>query len=271
MLWWMSRVFATTWVVDASSTALGMGGWPVRGAIVCAGEARATLHGRALRTQGIAVVVYSRKEGTMSWGHASVRAVGCLDDEPFDREYEVYRLGPGNMGEIRRFLAGEDVLQDAAYLRRERGALFRFRNDDPVDGGFFAQSHAHNREIYELWLDLSPSERDDVVLRLEAALDDQLARLRAREPLEGTYGALSTNCTVPLQELLPGDWHLPFRWLRELEDQAALRVFHPSHHVLAGWTELPEEVERRRIPFRWRKDVSAWRGRLDRDPVLPTP
>ena len=196
-----------------------------------------------------------------------MRAVGCLDGVPFDREYETYKFSPGNMGEVERVLAGEPVLGDAAYLRSQRGALFRFRNDDPVDGGFFAMSNAHNREIYEIWLPLDRSARDGMVVALEAELDEQLRRLRARESLDGRYGALSTNCTMPLQQHLGADWHLPFRWLRELQDDALLRVVHPSHHVLAGWTTIPERIPRPTPIFRWRRDAGT--AGVGASPVLP--
>ena len=231
------------WWVDASSAAVGA--WSVRRALPCEAEDGAL---------GVAVVVYSRKQGTMAWGHASVRAVGCRGGQPFDHEYETYAVSRGNWPEIQRVLAGDPVLDDRAYWKRQRSHLFAFRNDDPVDAGFYAEAHAHNREIYELWLDLTPEEAQEVVDQLEATLDEQARRLAAREELAGRYRALSTNCTQPIQQLLPGGWHLPFRWLRELEGAARLRVLHPSRHLLGRWEEVPARVERRPHPlFRRRR------------------
>ncbi len=271
MGWLWAIASAATWEVDASTTAAAVGRWSVREAIVCEGEAElASLRGEPLSTRGVAVVVYSRKQGTMLWGHASLRAVGCWAGQPFDWEYEVYRFGPGNWGEISRVLAGDEVLDDAEYLRAQRGALFRFRNDDPVDGGFFAASHARNREIYELWLDLAAPERDHIVSTLEAGLDEQARRLRAREPLEGRYGALSTNCTLPIQELLNQRWHLPYRWMRELQDDALRRVVHPSHHLLGAWDSLPTTSERPRVIFRRPSDPEDWPVSVgEQRPILP--
>ena len=141
-----------------------------------------------------------------------------------------------------------------------------------MDAGFYADSHRRNREIYELWLDLSREEADAMVAALEGQLADQRARLAARDDLEGRYGALSTNCTLPLQQLLEGSWHLPFRWLRELEDEARLRVLHPSRHLLARWDGVPERVERRPRPVFRRSGpapVEAPGPLLPIDPVWP--
>ena len=253
----------TEWVVDASTTELGLGTTPVRAALDCRPFAD-----QPLFTVGVAAVVYSRKQGTMAWGHASVRAIGCRHGLPFDAEYEVYRMG-SNPEEVNRVLEGHPVLGDRDYLRAQRDALFWFRNDDPVDAGFFAQSHAHNREIYELWFDWPRARRDALVVTLEGRLTDQADRLDRREPLDGQYGALSTNCTLPLQQALDTPWHLPFRYLRELAPDAQLRVLHPSHHVLMGWDEVPTSVARPRPIFRWRRRIDAWDGRAMGAPALP--
>jgi hypothetical protein len=239
VLGWAGPQETSGWWVDASS-AVAPGAWAVQQALPCSAHEG---------TLGVAAVVYSRKQGTMAWGHASVRAVGCRDGAPFDHEYETYAVTRGNWPEIERVLAGDPVLEDDPYWRRQRGRIFAFRNDDPVDGGYYADSHARNREIYELWLDVTPAEADRMVEALEARLADQDRRIRARDDLEGRYGALSTNCTLPLQQLLGQDWHLPFRWLRELEGQARLRVLHPSRHLLGRWGGVPERVERRPRPL----------------------
>ncbi len=267
--WLLGLAFAGGWQVDPTSLAPTVGAWPVRQALRCPEPSPddPLLRGQRLHTLGVAAVVYSRKQGTMGWGHASVRALTCLDGALHDAEYETYRFGPGNQGEIERVLAGEDVLDDETYLRSQRGALFHFRNDDPVDGGFFAQSHTANREIYELWLPVDRAEADAMVLQLEAKLDDQLQRLRDRDDLQGRYHWWSTNCTVPLQELLGHpEWAMPFRWLRELEGEARLRVLHPSVHLASVWGHYPDRVERPRPVFRRRGTLPAIQ---DRVPVLP--
>jgi len=272
MLWWLMTAIGwagrLSWVVDPTSLGPAVGSWPVHHAVACPppDDSDPVLAGRSLHTLAVAAVVYSRKQGTMGWGHASVRALLCLDGELHDAEYEAYRLGPANMGEVRRVLQGESVLDDEAYLRAQRGALFRFRNDAPVDGGFFAASHAANREIYELWLDPEAYDLDAMVLRLEAGLADQLRRLRAREDLPGRYRVFSTNCTVPLQEVLGHpEWAMPFRWLRELRDEAVLRVLHPSEHLARRWGAYPEAVVRPSPLFRRGGEVPPPEGR----PVLP--
>jgi len=259
-----------SWVVDPTSLSSRVGAWPVHQTVSCppVSPDAPTLRGQRLHTLGVAAVVYSRKQFTMGWGHASLRALLCLDGELVDVEYEAYRLGPGNMHEVERVLAGESVLGDADYLRRERGALFRFRNDHPVDGGFYAASHDRNREIYELWLDPARHDLDAMVLRLEAALDDQLERLRSRAPLDGRYRVFSTNCTVPLQETLGhAEWAMPFRWLRELRDEAVLRVLHPSVHVAGRWSDYPDAVRRPSPVFRSQRSVPPVGDRTPRVPL----
>ena len=275
MAWWLLALELAwagggeTWEVDPTSLAPVVGDWVVHHSMRCPPppDDAPTLRGQSLHTLGVAAVIYSRKQATMGWGHASVRALLCLDGEPHDVEYEAYRLGPGNMGEVERVLAGEDVLEDVAYLDSQRGALFRFRNDDPVDGGFFAASHSSNREIYELWLDPEQHDLDAMVLQLEGALDDQLQRLRTRAPLVGRYRVFSTNCTVPLQEVLGHpEWAMPFRWLRELRDDAVLRVLHPSVHLARRWGSYPQAVRRPRPVFRRGGEVPS---PVSRSPVLP--
>jgi hypothetical protein len=267
----LSTALAADWVVDPSSLSPAVGRWAVRSAVDCPSPAPddPVVQGQRLHTLGVAAVIYSRKQGTMAWGHASVRVLSCRDGQPHDAEYETYRFGPLNQGEIERVLAGQAVLDDAPYLRAQRGALFHFRNDDPVDGGFFAQSHEGNREIYELWLDRDPDELDAMVVALEARLDEQQRRLDARQPLLGRYHWWSTNCTVPLQDLLGHpEWAMPFRWLRELRDDARLRVLHPSEHLVRRWSdELPARVERRPRPVFRRAGALPSMG--DRAPVLP--
>jgi hypothetical protein len=260
---WWGAALASTWWVDATS-ALPPGAWKVRTSLDCS-----AFHDEPLHTLGVAVVVYSRKQGTSAWGHASIRAVGCRDGAPFDVEYESYVFSRANAEEIDRVLQAASVHPDEAYLRGQRGRLFLFRNDDPVDTGFFELSAHANREIYELWLGVTTAEANEMVQTLEGQLHEQMRRVAAQEPLQGRYRALSTNCTVPMQQLLGHAWHLPHRWLRELEDDARLRVVHPSVHLLGRWDTVPVSVERPKPVFRRRREGAALPLDVDALPVLP--
>jgi hypothetical protein len=246
---------ATTWVVDPTPLGAASGRWPITSAVRCpAPTADApVIDGQALQPLGVAVVVYSRKQGTMAWGHASVRVLYCLGGQVVDREYETYRLSAWNEVEVRRAYVGEAFL-DGHYLREQRGALFLFRNEQAVDGGWIGDALAHNREVYTTWLDLDPAEQAQVVLGLEAWHADQLAQLRALAPLTERYRALSTNCTAVLQRTLPeigGRAHLPFTWLRRAAPTGTT-VLYPSHHLVKAWGGRPPShvAQRPRPKFR---------------------
>lgn len=240
---------AAEWRVDGTSLAANLGRWPVHAALAetcAAGD----------RTVGVAIVVYSRKQGTMAWGHASLRTVRCVGGAVVDREYETYRMSAWNERLFREAHAGEAFL-DGDYLKSQRGALVLFRNADPVDGGWFADAERHNREIYELWLPLPTETLDAIGRAADAWYDAQLVTLRARAPLPERYRALSTNCTTVLARLVgPPDGRdrgpvLPFAWLRATEADT-LRVLHPSHALVQRWSGLPEHVDARPRPI-WRR------------------
>ena len=251
---------AAPWQVDGSSLALNAGRWVVRAAVECP-EAGA-------RTLGVAAVVYSRKQGTMAWGHSSLRTVRCRQGELLDREYEVYRLAGWNEQMFLDEHRGEPYA-DPEHLRQYRGALVLFRNPDPVDGGWFGEAQAHNREIYELWLDLPQQDLDRIAEQAERWYEEQRETLLAGGELAERYRALSTNCTAVLARLLSeplGLEHpptLPFGWMRLLEERAFLRVLHPSHALAARWGQLPEVTPRPHPIFR-RK------GPLPVDLAVPT-
>lgn len=254
---WLGTALAASWVVDGSSLRLNRGRWPVRGSWTC--EADEVL--------GVAVVVYSRKQGTMAWGHSSLRTVTCRDGELVDREYETYRLSAWNEALLR----DEHPDLDPRYLARQRGALVLFRNADPVDRGWFAEAEAHNREIYELWLDRPPDELLRIVDGAERWYADQAAVLMGRGELDERYRALSTNCTTVLVRLLgvADPPHMPFAWLRRLEDEARLRVVHPSHALVRRWDGLPDGMDGRVHPLFRRRVELAPSLDVDRDPAVP--
>lgn len=237
----LSAAAASEWRIDGTSLALNAGRWPMRRAEVCAEG--------GTRTLGVAVVVYSRKQATMAWGHASLRVVRCVDEALQDFEYETYRLSAWNELLFREEHAGETFL-DGPYLGEQRGALVLFRNVDPVDAGWYGDAQKRNREIYEVWLDRTEAELDAIALGAEAWYETQLAALRAGEPLVERYRPLSDNCTAVFQRLLGVEDPpvMPFAWLRWAEGEARLKVLRPSHAVVRRWGGLPGAVSRRPRP-----------------------
>ena len=255
--------FAASWRVDGTSLKIHYGSAPVRSHVDCGAYLRSgpSLHGRALTTLGVAVVAYSKKQGNMTWGHGSLRAVFCLDDELVDAEYEVYRLSGWNEGLLREEHEGEAFAQ-SEWLETQRGAKVLFRNLDTVDSGWYALSQASNREIYEVWLDLEQGELDAVVTRAETAWIEQRERLRANQPLPERYHPIRRNCTevygfLP-SGLVPGAPFTPFAWVRRLlaEGRDLDRVMYPSHHFVNRWRGiLPAQIERPHPVFRRRRAV----------------
>ncbi|MEM6925866.1 MAG: hypothetical protein AAF602_02970 [Myxococcota bacterium] len=258
--WFAAAAVASSWVVDGTSLAAVRGQEPVSTHLACpeAPPNGPRLHDRALRTLGAAVVAYSKKQGTMTWGHASLRVVYCLDEALVDAEYEAYRLSGWNERQLRDEHAGEGFAE-GPWLTAQRGGLVLFRNPDPVDGGWYAEAQAANREIYEVWLDLTADELDEVTLAIESRYAAQLHDLRAREPLARRYVAWSDNCTSVF-EALParlrddtGTPITPFALVRRLQAGGWVRgaVLYPSHHLVRRWSgELPAESRRRHPVFR---------------------
>ena len=257
MWFWTAMAIAAPWVVDGSSLQLNRGRWPVRASASCATDG----------VLGVAVVVYARKQATMAWGHTSLRTVTCRGGMLVDHEYETYRLSAWN----EELLLAEHPDLDAADLLAERGALVLFRNVDPVDRGWFAEAQAKNRELYELWLDAPPEALAAIVARAEAWYDAQQIVLAARGELGDRYRPLSTNCTTVLQRLLdvPDPPHLPFVWLRRLEDDARLRVLHPSHALVLRWGTLPDTVDGRLHPLFRRRGTLDPTLELRKIPAVP--
>ena len=244
-----------SWTVDATSLNLHRGSEPVESYVSCPdpGTSLAQLRGKPLTTLGVAVVVYSRSHTTMTWGHASLRVIYCLDGEVVDAEFEAYRLSNWNESLLREEHEGE-AFAEGPWLTGQRGRLALFRNDRPVDDGWYAEQQAANREIYELWLDLEQGEMDQVVISAEDAHQRQLRLLRARTDLPRRYNAPTRyNCTIVLSEHLPArvaprNVVFPFAWLRELQP-TAVRVMHPSHYRINQWKgQLPAQAHRPR-PF----------------------
>ena len=251
---------ASPWIVDGTSLAPVRGQLPVSSHVSCPAppDDAPKLRGRALQTLGVAVVAYSKKQGTMAWGHASLRVLHCLDHELVDAEYEVYQLSGWNEAQLREEHKGE-TFASSDWLTTQRGKLVVFRNPEPVDGGWFAQSQADNREIYEVWLDLSADELDAVTLAMEGRVHDQLSLLRSREDLERRYVPWRANCTDVFGALPSalraevGEPLTPFAWVRRLEAEGhvELKVLYPSHHLVRRWGgELPATSERRHPVFR---------------------
>ena len=259
---------APQWQVDGTSLSVHRGQHPIEAAIACEGaipDDAPVLFGERYHTLGVAIVAYSKKQGTMSWGHASLRYLYCRGDGLVDAELEAYRLSGWNEGILRTEHAGEGFA-DGPWLRTQRGALVLFRNRRPVDAGWYAEQQAENREIYEVWLDLPQQELDAVVASAEQAHHAQLERLRSREDLASTYVAWSRrNCTIVFHDHLPASIRdvvgapiTPFAWVRRVEDHALAHVLHPSHHLVNRWNgALPEAVERLHPLFRRRKRLRA--------------
>ncbi len=256
---WTALAFAAPWRVDGSSLQLNRGRWPVRSSSPCSARPDGVL--------GVAVVIYSRKHTTMAWGHSSLRTVVCRGGELVDHEYETYRLSAWN----EELLLAEHPELDAEDLASERGALVLFRNVDPVDRGWFAEAQRKNRELYELWLDGTPEALSAIVDRAEAWYEAQRVVLAADGALRDRYRLLSTNCTTVLQRLLdvPDPPHVPFVWLRRLEDDARLRVLHPSHALVLRWGTLPDTVDARLHPLFRRRGALDPTMELSRTPAAP--
>ena len=282
----MTTAVASTWVVDGTSLPIHYGRRPVEHHIPCpeAPPDAPTLQGRTLDTLAVALVAYSKKQGTMTWGHASLRTLYCLDGELVDAEYEMYRLSNWNESILRSEHRKEAFAHDP-WLSTQRGKKVLFRNLDAVDHGWFGDSQAENREIYEVWLEMDLRERNEVVLKVEAAWDAQLAQFRARAPLPERFHMIWNNCTSLFLEVLPKRFHgpnqgpvTPFAWVRRLEEDALAKVLHPSHYLVRRWRgQLPETTPRLRPVFRFHKelrrsDLPTLRASLEgAKPVIPLP
>ena len=199
-----------------------------------------------------AVVIYARDRGASLWGHSSLRFVLCRGGALDDVEFEYYRFSPSSDRFIRR-MHGEDrgcpmgegpydFVDDVDYLRSLRGTFFLHLNVRSIDCGHFSEQLSHNREIYELWLPLSPEERAELYDRNQARYQQQLDQLIAREPLEQRYGWMNRSCTWHLRQDLPQvRWPaglFPMAILRSLlREPLELAVTYPSEHALLQLAE----------------------------------
>ncbi len=203
----------------------------------------ATHHGLPVEGLAAAAVIYGKKSGRSTWGHASVRVLLCVGGWPLDVEYEAYRFGPELVTVMAVDHPGRAWLWDDPS--RFDGDLTLLRNQGTVDRAFYATSLARNRELYELWLDWTPTQVEGLFFALEAALSEQEDAFTAGEHPEYRYQPLGHNCTWPLKFGASACRSpMPFAHLRALEEQAALRVILPSGHLLAR----PEVVHGAVIP-----------------------
>ncbi|MCA9490596.1 MAG: hypothetical protein KC621_11765 [Myxococcales bacterium] len=249
------------WRVDASPIAAEAGVWPLSSVSPCPeGE---------LVPLGVAIVIYGRRSGASTYGHASLRTTWCEAGGFHDAEYEVYRLGGWNEQMLRAEHAGEPWVEEA--LDEQRGAAVLFRVEHPVDGGWYRESMLDNREPYELWLDLPEERAVRVIREAEAWYEEQRASLAAHEPLTPSYLLWKRNCTLVLRRLLPEldpGSALPFVWMRSIEEEVPLRVMHPSSAVARRWADdWPVEAER---PHPFVRPGKRWpTGIAVEDPVVP--
>ncbi len=249
MLLFTTLTALASWTLDLSSAPENVGAWAVR------------QHGEQLcdtggdRALAVAAVVYAKKGGLSSWGHASVRVLACEDGVLEDYEYEAYKMGPDDRERLAEAHGARPFLEDRTYLRSQHGRLVLYRNRGTVDHGWFGDAIARNREIYELWLPVSPAGANRMWRSLDGAWRDQVERLEARSPLaEIDYRWWSTNCTLVLQSSLPvsgleggeslGERRYPFALLRALEVRPDVhRVVHPSADLLARLSRRAGSVD----------------------------
>ena len=249
-----NAALATDWVVDGTSLAAVRGQEPVASHVECP----APVDGRTLHTLGAAVVAYAKKQGTMTWGHASLRLVYCVDQDLIDAEYEVYRLSAWNERQLREEHAGE-AFASSDWLASQRGQRVLFRNAQPVDGGWYAENQADNREIYEAWLALSREQLDEITKSIEQRYATQLEGLREQRDIERRFVPWADNCTSVFEVLPPevlddvGGAITPFAWMRRLSRAGWVRhrILYPSHHLVRKWNgELPSRSRRLHPIFR---------------------
>jgi len=302
MMWKTACRLVVLWTL---LTAVARGGEPVRFAVdmsandsllstepmrvnqgdLCAGQSAS----QPAEVLAAAVVIYARDWGASLWGHSSVRFLICQGGALDDVEFEYYRFSPSSERFVRRMHGEErdcpmgegpyDFVQDADYLRSLQGTFFLHRNVRSIDCGHFTEQLSHNREIYEIWLPLSPQERAALYARNLDRYNHQLDQLIAREPLEVRYGALTRNCTWHLRQDLPQVRSpaalFPMFILRTLlREPVELAVTYPSEHALlrlaeaAGGTEALAEQLGGDTPLTMARLRPIVRSRRGLDPAL---
>ncbi len=196
------------------------------------------------QTLAAAVVIYGRRPGRSGWGHASLRFLACADRALRDVEFEYYRLDATTADWFAQRYPDEDWHRDRSALRAQRGQMLVLRNERPVDGGWYRTELLKNREITEAWMPWSPALMGRLLAEQDARHEDQLARLRAGQPLDWIrYAAMGDNCTFHIREALaaaagapPGSLDgsvYPMTLLRRLEATPGVRlVVHPGAHAL---------------------------------------
>ncbi|MCB9676925.1 MAG: hypothetical protein H6737_17550 [Alphaproteobacteria bacterium] len=210
-----------------------------RHAPACAGDA----------VLGAALVTYSRKGGLSAWGHSSLRFWVCDAGRIADIELEAYRLSRNE----RAILMERHPDLDPAHLRSQAGSLVVFRNDGPVDNGFYGQMQARNRDILELWLDPAKIDVQALYARSITLWEAQMHALRTGGALTERYRGLGPNCTALFRGLATrGRPVTPFAWYRRFVDDAGLRVLHPGHHTARRLVRTGEReaTRRRRVILR---------------------
>ena len=218
-----------------------------------------------------AIVTYGRRPGRSLWGHTSMRFLACEGQQLMDVELEYYRMDAS----IERWLGTQYPDEPWAHdphLRQSYGKLVLVRNERPADGGFYADELHKNRELIEAWMPWDPHTQAVIYRTLIDRYDQQIERLRRREPLTGhDYKPMGTNCTLHVREALgmaagqPGSWVgsvFPIETLRIVVEEPGVElVLHPSpsalRHLVVGDAVLKETD---RLP------THIWRRRLGRRP-----
>jgi len=243
--------------------------------------------GRPDEVLAVAIVVYGRMGGRSTWGHISLRFLACASERFRDVEFEATRIDESLIDWYATAFPGEGWYHMPDFLKVQHDRLVLFRNEDPVDGGTYAEELDKNREVTELWLPVSRAPATGLLSELDTQFEAQLAELRmGRTVSRPRYQAMRLNCTEPVLRLtevaVPPELQIgsvyPLTWLRNLEDEPSVRVVvHPSPHVLAvieaqtgdlkaAWSGAPTPVYRpllrRQIP---QDRLEAFRARVSED------
>lgn len=243
--------------------------------------------GRPDEVLAVAIVIYGRMGGRSTWGHISLRFLVCASELFRDVEFEATRMDASLIDWYAAAFPDEGWYLLPDFLEVQHDRLVLFRNEDPVDGGTYAEELDKNREITELWLPVSRPAAAVLLAELDTEFEAQLAELRAgRTVSRPRYQAMRLNCTEPVlrltEEATPPALRVgsvyPLTWLRRLEAAPSVRVVvHPSPHVLASieaqtgdlkaaWSGAPTSVYRPMYRRRLPPDrLEAFRARVSED------
>ncbi|MBA2322183.1 MAG: hypothetical protein H0V89_13645 [Deltaproteobacteria bacterium] len=216
----------TTYAVELAAIELGSRPFQRVGREICAGRPDGSL--------ASAVEIYSRKGGRSTWGHLSVRFLGCRGGDLVDAEYEFYRFDRTTPEVLAEWLPSAEILRDPDWTRRQRGAMVVYRNEHPADDGDFQVSALDNREIYELWIRQTAADRDAWWAAMEVAWTTQIATMDAGADLPDRYRPTTDNCTMPARVAFGEITGLPHAWKRWLfrQDLVERQVLYPSAWAL---------------------------------------